>query len=194
MRQTPVTIALLVVLPLSLGGCMMAMHGGGHAATRPEAQHPGTLATGQTGNTTIDVTVREVGTQGEAIVTASVTDTASREPVENARVSVRVRPVASAQDGTHHGAVPDIDFVELTALAAPDRPGVYEARHQFPSDGPHEIQVALRALEQDGADRLVLTATYHVQATEHRSRRVTPLAIVGGIVMAAAMAVRILVF
>lgn len=194
MRQNPVAIAVLVVLPISLGGCMMAMHGSGHVTTRPQDIHSGILAKGQTGDTTVDVIVREVGTQGETIVAVSVTETASAKPVESARVSVRLRPIASAQAGVRHDNVPGIDFVELTTLTALDRPGVYEARHTFLSAGPHEIQVALHASEPDAADLLVLTATYNAQAAERHFPRLTPLTIVGGIVMAAVMVVRILVF
>lgn len=193
MRRNVVALAAVVVLPFAFGGCMMAMHGGGHAASSPHDSRE-MLATGQAANTTVGVIVRERGRRGEAVVAVTVTRTDSHEPVDNARVSVRFRPIGSLQPASLHGSVSSTDVIELSAVAAPDRPGVYEADHTFRSGGPHEVQVALHANEENAADLLTLTATYNAGAAGHYSRGLTPLVIIGGIVMAAGMAVRLLVF
>lgn len=193
MRQNSVSIAVLVVLSLSLGGCMMAMHGGGHTAARREGNRSVALAKGEVADTAVDVSVSENENQAAAVA-VTVAQGTSRIPVQTARVSIRVRPVASAQGAPHHSTETNAGSVELDVIAVTDRPGVYEARHTFQSAGPHEIQIALHAPEQGAADLLVLTATYDARAAEHHPRRLTPLIVVGGIAMAAVMVVRLLVF
>lgn len=196
MHLAAVPLSVVLVAAVPLGGCMMAMRGG-HHSTAPRQTPPdgAILATGRTGETSVAMALTAAAQGAASTVTLHVTEGANRAPVDGARLTVRVQPLVSSHGPPHHGAAGTPTPVELPAVAVPDRPGVYEARHAFASPGLHEIQVTLHASKPGGADVLFITSTYDAGGTaEHDSRRWTPMAIVGGLAMAGLMALRLLVF
>jgi len=190
MQRTARLLSVVAATLLS-GGCRMGMHGPQHRpAHRSDGAQPHVVRSAAAPELTLSLDFAPLVAGQVATLGVRVTEGAARTPLGGATVTVRVRPIDGEADRSHLAHAAD-STVSLLAGEVVGEVGTYRASHTFRTPGLHEVTVTLHQGKAGESSPFVMTTLEDVRESEPRTpQRVTVLAVLGGLAMAAGMLLR----
>lgn len=191
MKRTAFVLIALGIAVFPFNGCtMLGMHGMGHNSARHERQPVRTLIRElQNDDATVAVEFSTFSASQESMISVSVRDTKSGQPISGADITVLIEKVERATaEGEEHREI----IVSERLLEEPGEMGTSRLRHRFDRQGLYEITVKAWVSNDDMAvPPLIISITHEVahpkSSMDHMG--ITSIAILGGIGMALLMIV-----